>query len=31
MDSAPIISDFEYDQLFAYLKKIEEDFPYLIS
>ena len=31
IDSAPIISDFEYDQLFAYLKKIEEDFPYLIS
>ena len=31
IDSAPIISDFEYDQLFTYLKKIEEDFPYLIS
>ena len=31
IDSAPIISDFEYDELFAYLKKIEENFPYLIS
>ena len=31
INSSPIISDFEYDQLFAYLKKIEEYFPYLIS
>ena len=31
IDSAPIISDFEYDELFAYLKKIEQDFPYIIS
>jgi len=29
--SAPIISDLEYDQLFDYLKKIEEHFPYIIS
>lgn len=27
----PIISDFEYDQLFAYLKKLENTFPQLIS
>lgn len=31
IQSAPIISDIEYDQLFAYLKKIEENFPQLIS
>jgi DNA ligase (NAD+) len=29
--SKPIISDTEYDQLFDFLKKIEEEFPYLIS
>jgi DNA ligase (NAD+) len=27
----PIISDTEYDQLFDFLEKIEEEFPYLIS
>jgi DNA ligase (NAD+) len=27
----PIISDTEYDQLFDFLKRIEEEFPYLIS
>jgi DNA ligase (NAD+) len=27
----PIISDTEYDQLFDFLKKMEEEFPYLIS
>ena len=31
IDSAPVISDKEYDQLFDYLKKIEENFPQLIS
>lgn len=31
IESQPIISDFEYDQLFSYLKKIEEKFPYIIS
>lgn len=31
IDSAPIISDIEYDQLFDYIKKIEQDFPYMIS
>lgn len=31
IQSSPIISDYEYDQLFAYLKKIEEFAPYLIS
>lgn len=31
IDAKPIISDLEYDILFAYLKKIEEYFPYLIS
>jgi DNA ligase (NAD+) len=31
IQSAPIISDFEYDQLFDYLKKIEQYFPYIIS
>jgi len=31
IESTPIISDFEYDELFAYLKKIEQDFPYIIS
>lgn len=31
IDSAPIISDVEYDELFTYLKKIEEYFPHIIS
>lgn len=31
IDSAPIISDLEYDQLFDYIKKIEQFFPYMIS
>jgi DNA ligase (NAD+) len=31
IESSPIISDFEYDQLFEYLKKIEQYFPYIIS
>jgi DNA ligase (NAD+) len=31
IDAAPIISDKEYDDLFAYLKKIEEAHPELIS
>ncbi len=31
IQSSPIISDFEYDQLFDYLKKIEQSFPYMIS
>lgn len=31
VDAAPMISDLEYDQLFAYLKGIEEYFPHLIS
>ncbi|NOZ44081.1 MAG: hypothetical protein GXP45_02895 [bacterium] len=29
--SQPIISDQEYDELFSYLKKIEEYYPQLIS
>lgn len=29
--SSPIISDQEYDELFSYLRKIEEQYPYLIS
>lgn len=31
IDAAPIISDKEYDELFAYLKKIEEHFPQIIT
>ncbi len=31
IESDSIISDFEYDQLFDYLKKIEQSFPYMIS
>ena len=31
LQNAPIISDFEYDQLFNFLKKIESEFPQLIS
>jgi DNA ligase (NAD+) len=31
INSTPIISDVEYDQLFDYLKKIEQAFPYMIS
>lgn len=31
VDAKPIISDLEYDQLFDYLKKIEEYFPSLVS
>lgn len=31
IDSAPIIADREYDELFDYLKKIEEYFPHIIS
>ena len=31
IDSQPIISDFEYDQLFSYLKTIEESNPNIIS
>ena len=31
IENNPLISDLEYDQLFDYLKKIEEYFPYLIS
>ena len=31
INSAPIISDIEYDELFNYLKKIEEYNPQLIS
>jgi len=31
IESSPIISDFEYDELFDYLKRIEEYFPFLIS
>ena len=31
IDAKPIISDVEYDQLFSYLKQIEEYFPQLIS
>ncbi|MDR0650770.1 MAG: NAD-dependent DNA ligase LigA [Candidatus Peribacteria bacterium] len=31
VQETPIISDTEYDQLFDFLKRIEEEFPYLIS
>jgi len=31
IENSPIISDIEYDQLFDFLKKVEEEFPYLIS
>lgn len=31
VEARPIISDVEYDQLFSYLKQIEEYFPQLIS
>ena len=31
IDSKPIISDKEYDELFEYLKKIEENFPAIIT
>jgi DNA ligase (NAD+) len=31
VENKPIISDKEYDELFDYLKKIEEHFPQLIS
>lgn len=31
IQTKPIISDAEYDQLFDFLKRIEEEFPYLIS
>ena len=31
LQNAPIISDFEYDQLFNLLKRIESEFPQLIS
>ncbi len=31
IESTPIISDREYDELFSYLKKIEEYFPHIIS
>ena len=31
LQNAPIISDFEYDQLFNFLKKIESEFPQLIT
>ena len=31
LQNAPIISDFEYDKLFDFLKKIESEFPQLIS
>lgn len=31
INNQPIISDYEYDELFNYLKKIEEFFPFLIS
>ena len=31
VENKPIISDTEYDQLFDFLKNIEEEFPYLIS
>jgi len=31
VENAPIISDKEYDELFDYLKKIEEHFPQIIS
>lgn len=31
IEGKPIISDSEYDQLFVFLKKIEEEYPHLIS
>lgn len=31
IQASPIISDIEYDQLFDFLKKIEEEYPHLIS
>ena len=31
LQNAPIISDFEYDQLFNFLKKIESEFPQMIT
>jgi DNA ligase (NAD+) len=31
VENNPILSDKEYDDLFTYLKKIEEYFPHLIS
>jgi len=31
IENNPIISDKEYDELFSYIKKIEEYFPYIIS
>ena len=31
LQNAPIISDFEYDQLFNFLKRIESEFPHLIT
>jgi DNA ligase (NAD+) len=31
IENTPIISDKEYDELFDYLKKIEEHFPQLIT
>ena len=31
LQNAPIISDFEYDQLFDFLKRIESEFPQLIT
>ena len=31
LQNAPIISDFEYDQLFNFLKRIESEFPKLIT
>lgn len=31
IENKPIISDFEYDQFFSYLKKIEDNFPHFIS
>ncbi|RFS23969.1 DNA ligase (NAD(+)) LigA [Chitinophaga silvatica] len=31
VQSDPVVSDFEYDQLFAWLKKLEQENPHLIS
>jgi DNA ligase (NAD+) len=31
VQASPIISDMEYDQLFDFLKKIEEEYPHFIS
>ena len=31
LQNAPIISDFEYDQLFDFLKRIEAEFPQMIT